>query len=153
MRKRTLLISLLTLMVCSFAPAHATLREGLRKQKEVDIWFHYEDNSFELKAVRRKVSATAPARAAIQALLAGPTPDEEKLGFGGLANPKDLVIGTLSVRRGTARVNFVVPPSWIGWPGDIAPARFKEAVKRTLQQFPNVKRVIVSVNGDANFEL
>jgi hypothetical protein len=65
---------------------------------------------------------------------------------------QELDIGLLYIKQGTARVNFVASRTWAGWPGDLAPGRFKEAVIRTLKQFPTVKRVIVSVNGDTKFD-
>jgi hypothetical protein len=58
----------------------------------------------------------------------------------------------LTIKDGTARINFVSSRTWAGFPGDIAPARFKKAVELTLKQFANVKRVIVSLDGDVNFE-
>jgi hypothetical protein len=56
------------------------------------------------------------------------------------------------IQKGTARINFVVAEDWRGFPGDIAPARFKKAVELTLRQFPTVKEVVVSLNGDVNFD-
>jgi hypothetical protein len=58
----------------------------------------------------------------------------------------------LRIAGGTARVNFVVSKTWAGFPGDTAPSRFKKAVELTLKQFPNVQSVIVTLNGDPNFE-
>ena len=55
------------------------------------------------------------------------------------------------IRGATARVNFVTSRTWAGWPGDLAPARFKMAVELTLKQFPGVRRVVVSLDGDPNF--
>jgi len=84
--------------------------------------------------------------------LKGPTAAERKKGFDGLASASEFAIGSLAIKDGTARINFVARPEWAGFPGDIAPARFKKAVELTLKQFPTVKKVIVSLNGDANFD-
>jgi hypothetical protein len=51
--------------------------------------------------------------------------------------------------RGSILSSF---PDWRGFPGDIAPARFKKAVELTLKQFSTVKEVVVSLNGDVNFD-
>jgi len=36
-------------------------------------------------------------------------------------------------------------------PARLAPVRFKTAVELTLKQFPSVRRVIISLNGNAKF--
>ena len=124
------------------------------KTKKVKIYFYHDPGEYiDLSPVERHVSAVSPARAAINALLKGPTEEERSRGFDGLAGAPEFAIGSLKIARGTARINFVVSRTWAGFPGDIAPARFKKAVELTLRQFPNVRRVIVSLNGDRNFEL
>jgi len=124
------------------------------KTKKVKIYFYHDPGEYiDLSPVERRVSAVSPARAAINALLKGPTEEERSRGFDGLAGAPEFAIGSLKIARGTARINFVVSRTWAGFPGDIAPARFKKAVELTLRQFPNVRRVIVSLNGDRNFEL
>ena len=123
------------------------------KLKKVKIYFYHEPGEYiDLSPVERQVSAASPARAAINGLLKGPTEEERSRGFEGLTGAGEFAIGSLKIARGTARINFVVSRTWAGFPGDIAPARFKKAVEMTLQQFPNVRRVIVSLNGDRNFE-
>jgi hypothetical protein len=123
------------------------------KIKKVKIYFYHEPGEYiDLAPVERHVSAVSPARAAIDALLKGPTDEERGRGFDGLSGAGEFAIGSLKISRGTARINFVVSRTWAGFPGDIAPARFKKAVELTLMQFPNLRRVIVSLNGDRNFE-
>ncbi|HSE19372.1 MAG TPA: hypothetical protein VLB46_20085 [Pyrinomonadaceae bacterium] len=61
----------------------------------------------------------------------------------------DLAPVTRSVNA--VRINFISNRRWPGWPGDLAPVRFKTAVELTLKQFPSVQWVIVSLNGDKNF--
>ena len=131
--------------------AQAKLKEA--KLKTVKIYFYHEPGEYiDLTPVERRVSAVSPARAAINGLLKGPTEEERSRGFDGLIGAGEFAIGSLKISRGTARINFVVSRTWAGFPGDIAPARFKKAVEMTLQQFPNVQRVIVSLNGDRNFQ-
>ena len=121
-------------------------------RKEVKVYFYHDPGEYiDLAPVMRWVSATAPARPAIEALLKGPTPPERRKGFESLASASAFRIGSLTIRGGTARVNFISTRRWAGWPGDLAPVRFKTAVELTLKQFPSVERVIVSLNGDEKF--
>jgi spore germination protein GerM len=123
-----------------------------RRQKVVKVYFYHDPGEYiDLSPVERKVSAASPARAALEALLRGPTAQERRKGFDSLASAHLFAIGSLKITGGTARVNFVVSRKWLGWSGDTAPIRFRKAVELTLQQFPNVKRVIVSLNGDPRF--
>jgi spore germination protein GerM len=124
----------------------------LTKSQQVKVYFYHDPGEYiDIGPVIRSVKSSAPARAAIQALLAGPTAAEKKQGFDSLVDPRKFFIGSLSIKDGVARVNFVTR-RWFGWPGDLAAVRFKKAVELTLKQFANVNRVIVSLNGDANFD-
>ncbi|HEX5732762.1 MAG TPA: GerMN domain-containing protein [Blastocatellia bacterium] len=110
------------------------------------------ENLLALVPVRRMVSATTPARGAIEALIAGPT-DEEKAQ--GLRSPyaEDLLIKSLEINEGTARISLISKCAECGrWPGDLAPWRFGVAVERTLKQFPTVKRVVICLDGVENFD-
>ena len=121
-------------------------------RKEVKVYFYHDPGEYiDLAPVTRSVNAVAPARPAIEALLKGPTAEERRKGFGPLASANEFGIGSLKISRGTARINFVSSRRWAGWPGDLAPVRFKTAVELTLKQFPSVRRVIVSLNGDTKF--
>ena len=121
-------------------------------QEEVKVYFYHDPGEYiDLSPVTRYVNATAPARAAIEAMLKGPTTEETKKGFVPLASASEFRIGSLKITRGTARINFVSKRNWAGWPGDLAPVRFKKAVELTLKQFSSVRRVIVFLNGDPNF--
>jgi len=122
------------------------------KRKLVKVYFYHDPGEYiDLSPVDRYVNAAAPARAALEALLSGPTPEEERRGFGSLSSAAEFGIGSLKIADGTARVNFVASRTWGGWAGSTSPIRFKTAVELTLKQFPNVRRVIVSLNGDPNF--
>lgn len=145
-----LLVTLLT----AYAPPEASARVQRKRDARVYFWTERDStsaNPFGLSAVNRRVDAREPARAALEALLRGPNASEKGRGYLSLS-VEEFDIGRLSISRGTARVNFVASRTWAGWPGDMAPARFREAVTRTLKQFPTVRRVIVSVNGDTRFD-
>jgi hypothetical protein len=121
-------------------------------RKEVKVYFYHDPGEYiDLAPVMRSVNAAGPARPAIEALLKGPTAAERRKGFESLASAGDFRIGSLKISGGTARVNFISTRRWTGWPGDLAPVRFKTAVELTLKQFPTVRRVIVSLNGDEKF--
>jgi len=120
---------------------------------KVKVYFYHDPGEYiDLSPVTRLVNAVAPARAAVEGILNGPTPPEEKRGFGSLVSASDFRVGSLTIEDGTAVVNFVSTPNWHGWPGDLGPVRFKKAVELTLKQFATVKEVIVSLNGDKNFD-
>ena len=151
-RDLVLLMSAMMLvsLIASVAKGQATPRS--RQRKLVKIYFYHEPGEYiDLAPVKRFVNGASPARAAIKALLAGPTAAERHQGFDSLASASEFAIGSLSISDGTARVNFVVSRTWAGFPGDTAPIRFKAAVELTLKQFPEVKRTIVTLNGDKDF--
>lgn len=126
-------------------------RRQVPKAQRIKIYFYKDPGEYiDLSPVTRVIRSKAPARAAIEGLLAGPTAAERRKGYDGLFT-RDFAIDNLTIKDGTARVNFVSRKSWRGFPGDIAPIRFKKAVELTLKQFPTVKEVIVSLDGDADF--
>jgi spore germination protein GerM len=150
-----ILIAISCLVVIRGARAHKLGAPGERQtagRKEVKVYFYHDPGEYiDLSPVKRYVSARTPARAAIEALLKGPTAEERQQGFDSLASASEFRIRSLTISSGTARVNFVSLRNWKGWPGDLGPVRFKKAVELTLKQFPNVERVVVSLNGDPKF--
>jgi len=148
-----LVLGLAGLLAAQISDAHSREASGKPKTKKVKIYFYHDPGEYiDLSPVERRVSAVSPARAAINALLKGPTAAERKKGFDDLAGTAELAIGSLRISRGTTTINFVANRAWHGWPGDLGPVRFKKAVELTLKQFPNVQTVIVSLNGEKNFE-
>lgn len=138
------------LFACVEGSVVAQARAAARK--DVKVYFYHDPGEYiDLAPVTRSVNAAAPARPAIEALLKGPTAPEKQRGFGPLTSASDFRIGSLKISNGTARINFISTRRWAGWPGDLAPVRFKTAVELTLKQFSSVRRVIVSLNGDAKF--
>jgi hypothetical protein len=155
-KKRILLAAALILVTLMSGYAPPVASAHVQRRKEVRVYFWSERDSTEknplgVSAVRRMVDGREPARAALQALLRGPNAAEKKQGYLSLS-VEEFGIGLLTIRGGTARVNFVASRRWPGWPGDMSPGRFREAVTRTLKQFPTVRRVVISVNGDAKFD-
>ena len=146
-------VSNVAVIVVLFASAvSAAPQQKVVARKEVKVYFYHDPGEYiDLAPVMRSVNAVAPARPAIEALLKGPTAAERRRGFDSLASASDFRIGSLKISGGTARINFISTRRWHGWPGDLAPVRFKTAVELTLKQFPSVRRVIVSLNGDEKF--
>ena len=107
-------------------------------------------NPFNLQPVQRRVSASTPGRGSLLALLAGPNATERGQGFRAL-DSSGLSTGHLIIQHGLARVNFVSPGPK-RWAGDLSPATFKQAVIKTLRQFPTVRRVRIAVNGRTDFD-
>lgn len=147
------IIGLIAILVaCAGVLISAAPQRKVAGRKEVKVYFYHDPGEhIDLSPVTRSVNAIAPARPAIEALLKGPTAAERRRGFGPLASASEFRIGALKISGGTARINFVSTRRWAGWPGDLAPVRFKTAVELTLKQFPTVQRVIVSLNGDEKF--
>lgn len=153
--KKLKLPLVLALLLVTLSPAAVVAKQVSSNKRTtiVKVYVYHERGEYiDLSPITRRVRATAPARAAIQALLKGPTAAERRRGFDSLASASDFRIGSLTIVGGTARINFTSPRNWPGWPGDLAPARFKKAVELTLKQFPLVQKVIVSLNGDEHFD-
>ena len=139
-------------VILSTCAAVSVIPQAKVARREMKVYFYHDPGEYiDLAPVMRSVNAAAPARPAIEALLKGPTAAEKRRGFDSLASASDFRIGSLKISGGTARINFISTRRWHGWPGDLAPVRFKTAVELTLKQFPSVRRVIVSLNGDEKF--
>jgi len=149
---KLIVVGLMLIVFAAERAASATPQRNSPARREVKVYFYHDPGEYiDLSPITRLVSATAPARAAIDALLKGPTARERQQGFDSLVSASDFRIGSLSIKDGTAKINFVSRRSWHGWPGDLGPVRFKIAVELTLKQFPTVQKVIVSLNGKTKF--
>jgi hypothetical protein len=125
------------------------------RQRQVRVYFPRDGNPhprdpFNLQFVVRNVAASAPARPALESLLAGPTTTEKRRRLRAL-DAEGLRVGSLVIGDGVARVDFV-SRGGKRWAGDLSPAEFRHAVERTLKQFSTVRRVAVSVDGKTNFD-
>jgi len=147
-----MIVGLMLIVIADERAVSATPQQKSSVRKEVKVYFYHDPGEYiDLSPVTRLVSATSPARGSIDALLKGPTARERQLGFNSLVSASDFRIGSLSIKDGTAKINFVSRRSWHGWPGDLGPVRFKTAVELILKQFSTVQNVIVSLNGNPNF--
>ena len=154
--KFALLFALSILAVCAAPSAAKGQAARTPRTKEVKLYFPKDGespdlsrNPFNLQPVKRTVNAAAPVRGAVEALLKGPTGEEERQGFHAL-DAQGLYVTKLTLRGGTAHASFRRRGRPV-WAGDLAPDTFRQSVERTLRQFPEVRRTIVCVDGLLNF--
>jgi hypothetical protein len=99
----------------------------------------------EVSAVEREVSKTqAVARAALNALLAGPTQAETNQGL--TTNiPNGVELNDIRIENGTAYVDFSEELNQVG--GSCSVTAIRAQIEETLLQFPTVDDVVISVSG------
>ena len=121
--------------------AHATAAET----SVYKVWFQRSGKLWLVK--RQQPLTSAPARAAVQALLAGPNLSEADAGVGSQVPASADLLG-LSVANGTATVDL---SSEFAASGTTAQVRMRLAqLTWTLAQFPTIDRVVLEVNGRLN---
>jgi len=97
--------------------------------------------------VRLLSKTPAVARAALAQLLQGTSDEEKAQGYFSLINP-NVGINSLTITRGTAKVDFdSAMENHLG--GSCRVAAIRAQITQTLEQFPSVKNVIISVNGNS----
>ena len=103
-----------------------------------------------IRPLKRTVAAAAPLFPAIAAMLETPSEAEQKLGYTS-AGYGDMKLDSVTLKKGTVRVDFSreIRPDYN--PGDLQTLDFESAVIKTAKQFPAVKKVIVCVNGINEF--
>ncbi|MBA3766762.1 MAG: GerMN domain-containing protein [Acidobacteria bacterium] len=154
--ERLLIVWAIMLVMTGGPTSHAIAQGGNTSgQRQVRVYFPRDGNPhprdpFNLQFVVRQVTTAAPARPALEALLAGPTAAEKRRRLRAL-DAGGLRVGALTISDGTARVDFV-SRGGKRWAGDLSPAEFRQAVERTLKQFSTVRRVTVSVDGKTDFD-
>jgi len=96
--------------------------------------------------VTRFVPKTAaPARAALTELLSGVTPEEFRQGYRTSIN-QGVTIQRLTIENGVARADFdETLQASVG--GSCRVAAIRAQIRKTLEQFPTVKSVVISIDG------
>jgi len=133
------LLMVIFFVISSLNFAHAQKSSDL---KEVNVYFYFlgtEGINDDILPLKRRVSASAPLRPAIEEMLREPTEDEQKLGYVS-AGYGDLKLVSVKLKRGTARVDFTRTISRDYNPGDLQTLTFESAVIKTAKQFPAVKK-------------
>ena len=154
-RKTACLLSLL-IVALLFNSFNADAKKISNAQsREVKVYFLKDpyDNSDPknpggLGAVTRKVSAKSPLRGALLALTGGPTAAEEKRGYA--SSTWGIKLLSVKIKNGTAYTYFTMPEGAM-FSGDNSPFIFEDAVEKTALQFPNVRKVVVCLDGILDF--
>ena len=91
------------------------------------------------------IKTDAPAKAALEELLKGPTAGEKTQSFFTSINP-DTKINSLTIKDGVAKVDFdETLEKSVG--GSCRTAAIRAQITETLKQFDTVKTVVISING------
>ena len=108
-----------------------------------------EQTCVKVFSVNRSVPRTsAVARAALNELLKGPTDEEKNKGFFTSINPGVVLQSVLIDASSTAYADFNdVLEQGVG--GSCRVAAIRAQITETLKQFPGIKNVIISINGNS----
>jgi germination protein M len=140
MRYRVPLLALVAVIALAAAAVHAAAAETSVYQ----VWFQRSGKLWVVK--REQPVTTAPGKAAMQALLAGPNAAESNAGVSTQLPGSTDLLG-LNISNGTATVDL---SSDLTASGTTAQVRMRLAqITYTLEQFPTVDRVALHVNGRA----
>jgi hypothetical protein len=103
-------------------------------------------------AVTRLVPKTQSVlKAAMEELLKGPTPSEKELGFGTLINP-GVTINSIKISGNTATIDLS-PKLDENMGGSCRVSAIRSQITNTAKQFANIKKVIISINGETELIL
>ncbi len=100
-------------------------------------------------AVYRNVpKTTAPARAALEELLKGPTAAEQRVGYiTSIQNGSGVAINSLIIKNNVAKVDFSSELEQSAG-GSCRVSAVRSQIEHTLKQFSTVTSVVISVNGE-----
>lgn len=116
------------------------------KVREVTVYFaRLEGQEVEMVPVKRSVSAESPAKAAVEALLKGPTAREKERGLD-TEIPEGTRLEGINLKDGTARAAFT-PELDRNIGGSMRVTTIRRQIEETLRQFPTVKEVVIEVEG------
>lgn len=152
-RNKKIIITIIIVVVVVFL--WTLIRESKVSQEFMTVKIFLSDSHFvgepyfdcsRTIAVERQVPKTsAIARAAIEALLRGPTQEEINQGFVSNIN-SGVRIQKLTIENGLAKIDFDEQLEFqVG--GSCRVAAIRAQIIDTLKQFPFVDNVIISING------
>ncbi|CAN5733909.1 hypothetical protein BH24ACI3_BH24ACI3_04850 [soil metagenome] len=135
-------------LVLLFVPIGAAAQT---REVTVYFWeFNRDEPGEDMIPFKRVVDARAPLRPTIEALIAGPTEAENSDKYASVAYG-GMKLSDVRIKGTTARIDLVREIRDDYNPGDLQTLRFEATVIRTAKQFPNIKKVIVCVNGINEF--
>lgn len=144
------LIFILSLAV--LLPAAVCAQTAGTRKVTIYYWeFNRSEGGDDMIPFTRYVDAKAPLRPTIEALLVDPLESEDRNKYASVRYDDDLKLDKVEIRGRTARIDFIRDVGGDTNPGDLSTLRFEETVIRTAKQFPNIKKVIVCVNGINEF--
>lgn len=120
------------------------------KELTIKVFFgneaHENISCSELDSRERKIPRTqATAKASIKQLLAGPTDEEQSLGYFTSINP-NVKLQKISIENGIAYVDFDEQlDTNVG--GSCRVTAIRAQITETLKQFPTINDVVISING------
>ena len=158
MKNRIFNILIIAVLLLTAVGGARAQRKGASNLTEVKIYLakEYDDydaeydakNPYNLVAVKRRVNAKSPLRSTLRALTEGATKQEEKQKlFSAMFGIKLL---SVRLENGTAYTYFTMPEG-ATFSGDGSPFVFKHVVEKTALQFPQVKKVVVCLDGILDF--
>lgn len=114
--------------------------------REVSVYFaRLEGQEVEMVPVPRSVPAETPAKGSLEALLEGPTAEEQERGL--LSEiPEGTRLEGIHLEDGTARVAFS-PELDRNVAGSMRVTTIRSQIEETLRQFPNIQKVVIEVEG------
>lgn len=115
----------------------------------IKVYFNKEGSAEceNTSAAERRIAKTqAPARAALEELLKGPTPQEFQQGFRTSIN-SGVAIQKLAIVNGAAEIDFS-DLLQAGVAGSCSVQAIRAQIINTLRQFASVKKVTISINGE-----
>jgi len=126
----------------------------VRESMELRVYFmneNYDDNDYSClpNSARERIvlKTEAVARAALEELLKGPNQIEKDNGLYTLINP-GVKINSLTIDdKGVVKVDFSQELETTG--GSCRATAIRGQITKTLEQFPTVKSVIISINGES----
>lgn len=147
MHKLLLLITIVIWPIVTFGQATTTIK----------VYFLNTTNDPNLedctvvKPTTRTIPKTAGvARAALEELFKGVTPEEEAKGFTSFSPDETRsALKSINIKRGSAYVNFnKVVYEKLGNATTSCGSGFFSSIEATLKQFPTIKKVFYAVDGD-----
>ncbi|HMO82366.1 MAG TPA: GerMN domain-containing protein [Pyrinomonadaceae bacterium] len=132
--------------VCSQTPETMTIQVFFLNSAN-DPYF---EDCHDVKPTPRTIAKTrSVARAALEELFKGATPEEEARGFVSLA-PRETagILKSINIKNGSAYINFnEIVYKQLGTATTSCGGGFFTSIEATLKQFPTVKKVFYAIEG------